>query len=306
MSDRIVEANRCQRTVRHWRVAGAFLFSALVTTAAEKPIVVVGIPPLQWVVASIVGDSAEVGIFLRPGQTPHTFEPVARQVAELSRASAFLYIGLEVERAAAKRALAQNPTLQCRDVGGLVHEEPAEEEHDHTPGHTHDHDGGDPHIWLSPALLEEVAGRCAVALREALPAAAKEIADGLIRTRARIRAVDADVRAILQPVSGRTLLVYHPSWGHFTEAYGLQQLAVEADGRVPSAKHLATVIKQAKQENIRVLFSNPDAPESVVRRAATALKCRVEVIDPLAAAWDTNLLNVARRIAHGVAPEGAP
>lgn len=305
MSGRI-ESNSFQWGTRFWLGVTAFLFSVLVSTAAEKPLIVVGIPPLKWVVESIVGESAEVGVFLRPGQTPHTFEPVARQVAELNRASAFLYIGLEVERAAANRATAQNPALRCIDVGGLIHDDAAEEVLNCEADHTHDHEQGDPHIWLAPKLLEGVAERCAIALHEALPAASKEIEAGLIRTRARIRAIDTDVCAILAPVSGRTLLVYHPSWGHFAEAYGLHQLAVEADGRAPTAKHLATVIKQAKQEKIRVLFSNPDAPETVVRRAAVALGCRVEVIDPLAVAWDTNVLEAARRVAAAIAPEETP
>jgi hypothetical protein len=32
----------------------------------------------------------------------------------------------------------------------------------------------------------------------------------------------------------------------------------------------------------------------------------VEVVDPLASAWDTNLLNVTRRIATALASERAP
>ena len=287
-------------------LVAALLVSVLVLPASEKPVVMVGIPPLKWVVESIVGDRAEVGVFLRPGQTPHTSEPVARQVAELNRASAFLYIGLEVERAVAKRAVAQNPSLRCYDVGGLLHEGAASVAHPHVSGCMHDQEYGDPHVWLAPALLEGVAERCAAALHEALPAAGKEIEAGLARTRVRIRATDADVRAILQPVLGCTMLVYHPSWNHFVAAYGLRQLAVEADGRAPSAKHLAAVITQVKREKVRTLFSNPDAPEAVVRRVAAALGCRLEVIDPLAAAWDTNLLDVARRIAAGIAPEGTP
>lgn len=38
---------------------------------------------------------------------------------------------------------------------------------------------------------------------------------------AEILAVDREVRAKLQPLTLRTWVVYHPSWGYFAEAYGL-------------------------------------------------------------------------------------
>jgi zinc transport system substrate-binding protein len=158
-------------------------------------------------------------------------------------------------------------------------------------------------VWLSPKRLEAIAERCASALRELLPDQAAELNAGLARTCKRIREVHAEIGEILKPVAGRTLLVYHPSWGVFAQDYGLVQLALEEEGRTPSARHLADVVTRANREGARVLFSNPEAPEAVVARAAAALGCRVEVADPLAAAWDANLLDVARRIAAALASE---
>ena len=111
---------------------------------------------------------------------------------------------------------------------------------------------------------------------------------------------------VAEAAEGATLLVYHPSWGHFAAAYGLRQRALEADGKTPSARHLAELATGVRREGVRTLFSNPDAPEAVVRRAAATLGCRVEVIDPLAGAWDENLLRTASRMAAGIAPEARP
>jgi len=272
--------------------------------AGERPTVVVGIPPLKWVVESVAGGAVGVAVFLQPGQNPHTFEPSGRQVAELERAAAFLYVGLEVETQVAERLAARKSRLVCRAVGGLQAARAA--------GHAHGaecpcggHGQDDPHVWLAPARLEGVAERCAAVLRELLPDRAAAFDEGLARTRARIREVDAEIREILKPAAGRTLLVYHPSWGLFAEAYGLAQLALEDGGKTPSARHMAAVVERAKREGVRVLFSNPEAPEAVVRRAARALGCWLEVMDPLAADWDANLLDAARRIAAALDPEGA-
>jgi zinc transport system substrate-binding protein len=268
--------------------------------AAERPRIVVGIAPLKWVVESIASNVVEVTVFLKPGQNPHTFEPSGRQVSELARASAFLYVGLEVESLLANRVSTQNPKLLCWAVGGLP---------EMPEGHAHDPDcrclqqERDPHVWLSPPRLEAIAEVCASVLRELLPDQAATLNAGLVRTRKRIREVHAEIAEILKPVAGRTLLVYHPSWGLFARDYGLAQLALEEAGRTPSAKHLAGVVARANKDGVHVLFSNPEAPEAVVTRAAAALGCRVEVADPLAAAWDTNLLDVARRIAAALASE---
>ena len=271
--------------------------------AAERPKIVVGIAPLKWVVESIASNAVDVTVFLKPGQNPHTFEPSGRQVSEMARASAFLYVGMEVESLLANRVSAQNPKLLCWAVGGLP---------EMPEGHAHDPDcrclqqERDPHVWLSPPRLEGIAEVCASVLHELLPDQAAALDAGLARTLKRIREVHAEIGEILKPVAGRTLLVYHPSWGVFAQEYGLNQFALEEEGRTPSAKHLAGVMTRASQDGVRVLFSNPEAPEAVVKRAATALGCRVEVVDPLASAWDTNLLNVARRIATALASERAP
>ena len=269
--------------------------------AAERPRIVVGIAPLKWVVESIASNAVDVTVFLKPGQNPHTFEPSGRQVSEMARAAAFLYVGMEVESLLASRVSAQNPKLLCWAVGGLP-EMPV----------THAHDLGclclrerDPHVWLSPTQMEGIAERCASVLQALLPDQAAALDAGLARTRKRIREVHAEIGEILKPVAGRTLLVYHPSWGVFAREYGLNQFALEEEGRTPSAKHLAGVMTRASQDGVRVLFSNPEAPEAVVKRAAAALGCRVEVVDPLASAWDTNLLDVARRIAAALASERA-
>lgn len=280
---------------------GLSLLAVTTAVAADRPVIAVGIPPLKWVVESLAGDQVDAVVLLKPGQSPHTFEPSPRQVAALSGARAFLYIGLEVEHTVAARIGAQNPALRRYAVGGLAQQET----HDHAEGcHCHGVDDDDPHVWLAPALLAEVAERCAAALREVLPESATAIDAGLVRTRARIDAVDSEIQVLLKPLAGATLLVYHPSWGRFATAYGLKQRALEADGKTPSAKHLATLVTDARREHVRTLFSNPDAPAAVVRRAAATLGCRVEVIDPLAEAWDENLLRAARLMAAGIAPEG--
>jgi len=267
--------------------------------APAGEVIAVGIPPLQWVVSSLLANRAAVVVLLKPGQSPHTFEPTPRQIAELSKARAFFYMGLETERTVARRAAAQNRELRLYDLGHDDHAATS------TAVHRHDEDC-DPHLWLAPPLMAEIAGKCAAALRELYPADQELIATALATTLEKINALHENITDRLKPLAGATMLVYHPSWGHFADTYGLHQLAIEDDGKPPSARHLAKINAHVKETGAQILFSNPDAPEAVVRRAARMLKCRVVTIDPLAANWDENLLATATLIATETTKQGAP
>lgn len=290
-----------RRTFTPLAIAAAILTiiaPSIIAGAAAKPTVAVGLPPLQWVVEGIMESDVTVIVLVKPGQSPHTFEPSARQVAALSKAHTFLFIGTEIERQAAKRATTQNRLLTIHDVGNLT----SDSHHDHPHTTTHCHHGLDPHIWLAPSEMAQIARRCATALHTTFPDKTAIINNGLAQTLARIAALDTQIKTLLDPLAGTSFLVYHPSWGHFATAYGLTQLALEADGKAPTAKHLATIAAQVKTHAIKTLFSNPDAPTAVVRRAAASMGCNVAIIDPLAPSWDTNLLQVARLIAASATP----
>jgi zinc transport system substrate-binding protein len=295
MMMRLSIRNRCAA------VAGMLLAGGAAVWAQERPVVFVSIPPQAWLVKRLAGDAADVQTLLANGANPHTYEPTARQLKQLSDAALFLTIGLPFEVPLTARAARLNTALAVAAMdAGVAKREGHEHAHVRDRGHGElGHvcaAGGDPHIWLAPPLLCAMASNTVTALERMLPQQRAALAANLEKTVAEIRAVDGAVRAKLGGLTVRTWVVYHPSWAYFADTYGLTLLAVEADGRPPSAKQLANVIRQAQDAGVRTVFAEPQYDKRPVKTLAKQIGARLEVIDPLAEDWPALMRDVAEKL----------
>ncbi len=286
-------------------ILSALLFvilSAPGAGAEERPVVFVSIPPQAWLVKRLAGEAAEVQTLLPLGANPHTYEPSARQIRKLAEASLYLTVGIPFEKPMAARAgrlnAALNVALNVAAMDAGLQKRGAHE-HDHAGDAEAGHDclaGGDPHVWLSPRLLCAMASNTVSALARALPQRRPALAAALETTVAEIRATDAAARAALRELPVRTWVVYHPSWGYFADEYGLTLLAVEEDGKAPSAKHLAEVIAQAQAAGVKTVFTEPQYDRRPAETLARQVGARVAVIDPLQEDWPALIRDVAEKL----------
>ena len=93
-------------------------------------------------------------------------------------------------------------------------------------------------------------------------------------------------------------MVFHPSWGYFAKDYNLRQLAVEVDGKEPKMRALVELIKRAKKEHIRAIFTQPEFSDKSAQILAKNLNIRVIKASPLAENWSENLINLAKAISN--------
>ena len=105
------------------------------------------------------------------------------------------------------------------------------------------------------------------------------------------------------PLQGKTLLVFHPSYGYFADAYGLKQIAVEMGGKEPGARQLARLIDRAKEDGVRMIFVQPQFSKGSARTIAEAIGGAVVPLDPLARDYLENLERMARDINRAFAGE---
>ena len=294
-----------------WRLAGVWVAcSCLCATAAERPLVYVGLPPQRWLVQQLASNRVQVGLLLAPGQNPHTFEPTSRQVREMSAAQVYLMMGLPFERALVKKVQAVNSGLRVIDVTtGVPRRIQPAHAHAHGADENHDEDGccegADPHVWLTPDAMTTLASNTVAALVALDPAGKGEYEARLAHLRERMARLDSELRTLLAPVRGGVLLTYHASWGYFTDAYGLQQVAIEAEGRAPAARQLAEVIDLAKKERVRKVFTEPPYDPRPSQTLARQIGAEVEIVDPLTEEWDTNLRAIAEKIRAALFPADA-
>jgi len=266
-------------------LGGVLACAALPATAATLPgaplvHVAVTVPPQAWLVRRLAGDRAEVEVMLPPGVSEHTYEPTPQQVARLSAARLVVEVGhpaLLFER----RLL--DAMRSERRMGTLVVDMSR-----HAPPES------DPHLWVSPAAMRGAAVDVASALAKLDPAAAALYARRLPGVLAAIDDTARDVRAQLCAARGRRLYVYHPAWAHLLHDCGITQVAIEAEGKEPSARQLVALVEAARRDRARMLFVQRGFSARPAEQIAQEIGARVVAVDPLAEDWPTNLRAVAR------------
>jgi len=242
--------------------------------------IAVSIPPQEEIVRALVGENADIRVLIPPGASPESFSPGSRSLAGIISTDILMPIGLPFERALLDKLHRIAPDLKiCRSV---VSED----------------DSSDPHIWLDPRGAEEHAARLAKCLIRLDPARADEFKAGLEAYRKHMEDVEKQAAEILRPFAGRSVLVYHPAFGHFLARFGLEQIAIEKDGKAPSARGLAEIISHARTLGIHTIFIQPSIKSDAVRAVAEALDARIVELDPLAPDLAANILRISRTLAR--------
>lgn len=261
--------------------------------ASGALVVFASVPPYAAVAGRVGGEHVVVHTLVAPGQNPHTFQLSPRQMQDLARARLFFASGLPFEAGLRDKLAEGQSRLRIVD---LYQGEP----HAHEDGHGHDHDHGDgldPHNWLSPDALKAAAQAMADAMAREDAANAAAYAANADAFAAAVDEVDARIRQTLAPHEGRSFLVFHPAFGHFAEAYGLHQEAVEIKGKTPTPKELEETMRRAREEGVRVIFVQPQFDRKAAETVAEAIDAELVEMDPLAA----DVLGNMERIAEAVA-----
>ncbi len=275
-----------------WRVIGVALIITLLIGCGpdEQPTssavlnVTVSILPQQYFVERIGGENVAVNVMVLPGESPATYEPKPDQLRALSKAQAYVSIGVPFEQAWLERISSANPDMLMVDTTQGI-ERLGDPEHP------------DPHIWLSPRLVKIQARTIYEALAQLDPEHQTTYQANLERFLEDIDALDADIRSTLSGLEQRKFMVFHPSWSYFARDYDLEMIPIEIGGQEPSAAELAALVERAQAEDIRVIFAQPQFSTEKAQTIAEEIGGEVLLIDPLAPDWLDNLRRVAETFA---------
>lgn len=268
--------------------------NAAPTAGGHRIAAVVSILPQQFFVQRVGGPGVAVTVLVGPGDEPHTFEPTPEKMAALESADVYFRIGMTFEDALTQKIQATVPRLLVVDTRQGIKLRPMES------GRAR---GGDldPHIWLDPKPVKVQAQTIRDALARVNPSGAGEYDRNLQAFDRELDAVDREIARMLAPYRGRKFLVFHPAFGYFAAAYGLQQLAVEVEGKEPGAEDLAAIISTARREGLRTIFVEPQFSAKSAAAVAREIGGRVVPLDDLGPDYLSNLRDIARKIRDAVA-----
>lgn len=273
--------------------------------AAQKETVFVSVAPHAYFVDKIAGDLVDVHVMVTPGKNPHTYEPTPRQMTRISDSALFFHTGVPFEEIWLPRIQQNFPDVIYVDlqkgVDLLTMEEVCTDpSHNHEHGHHHHHEAIDPHIWLSPAQAKIQAKTIHESLVEFFPGERELLDRNHDELQEELNDLDAELAGMLKNLSRNRFYVYHPAWGYFAHEYGLEQVAIELDGKEPSARQLGTLIDQANADEVNVIFVQQQFSRKLAESVAQAIGGTVVSIDPLAREYSANLRKVARVLSEAM------
>ena len=279
--------------------AGALLVLGLSTTTGcagggsqvgnDASVVTVTMEAQRYFAERIGGGHFTIHTIVPPGQSPETFDPTPQEMMAVARSRAYLRIGrIGFEQVWMPTIMEQNPHLHVFDLSeGVRWIDGDRHAHD-----GHNHGAGDPHIWNAPATARIIADNTLRAFCLLDSAHTADYRSAHAALLAEIDSTDAALHAMLDTLTRRTFIIYHPALTYFADAYGLRQLSIETDGKEPSASSMKALIDAARAEGVRVVFVQREFDRKHAESVAAEIGARVVVIDPLSAAWKDEMLRI--------------
>ena len=211
-------------------------------SGTEKPAVTVTISPYKYFVDQIAQGKVDVNVMVSNGNNPETYEPYAQQMMELSKSALYLKVGsIGFEQTWMKKLQDNAPDMKVIDTSVGI--KPAK-----TPG-----GNIDPHVWMSCSNARIIASNILKALSELEPKNKAFFEKNYQSLLSIIDKRDSTIKESFtkDPDLVRKFVIYHPILTYFARDYQLEQLAIEEEGREPSASQLKSLIERARKEKIK-------------------------------------------------------
>lgn len=276
-------------------------------TTTSGPDIVVTSAVLGAVVQDLVGDRAAVTLLMGSGVDPHDWSPSAQDVEAIEGADLVVVNGLGLETGlqdVLARAVAHGvPVFTASDhvVVRVLDATPSD-----TPATGSDGQGPgalDPHLWLDPLSMRDVV----LALGPVVTGMGADVSDRQADLVARLEALDAEVRTILEvvPPERRMLVTGHQSMGYFADRYGFRLIGtvipgLSSQGEV-SARQLSAIVAAIREHGVPAILAETGTPQAVVDAIASETGVRVVQVPTHALPADGSYLTFIRDIANAVA-----
>ena len=182
---------------------------------------------------------------------------------------------------AAKDKHADHKVKDDKHSGHAGHAE-HDEKHEAHEEHDEEHEAhADPHVWLNPMLAITMARNISDALIDMDKANKDFYLENFQKLMNDLLAFDESAKNELAGLKNRKFVVYHPAWGYFAEHYDLEQISIERNGKEPKIDEMASTVKMIKDENIKVIFADPNRSQKSAQILASQTGAKVELLDPL-------------------------
>lgn len=242
---------------------------------SDKKTIFVTITPMQSIIEEITAGDFDIEVIVPKGASPETFEPTPKQVTSFSDAELIFSTGIiDFEQSLVERISGDAEVVNLSNgieliAGSCSH-----------GNHQHKH-GVDPHIWTSPRALRTMVTNAHKAIMAHYPDSVK-YTEATGRLLERIDALDTYCATRIKAEGVEAMMIYHPAYTYYARDYGIEQIAIEHDGKEPSLRQTTALIEKAKEHGVKAILRQPQYSEDKVRAIANDAGAEIITTDPLA------------------------
>ncbi|MCX6736383.1 MAG: zinc ABC transporter substrate-binding protein [Candidatus Parcubacteria bacterium] len=253
----------------------AFFFLLVIIKTPERKIndekklkVTASFYPLAFLAEEIGGNKVQVLNLTPAGAEPHEYEPTSRDIAEMENSSVLIMngLGLEPWYENMKNNLSTEKTF-------IV-----------TAGESmNDARSKDPHVWLSPALMNKMAEKIEKAFAKNDQKNEIYYRTNLQILTKKLLILDGEYRKNLSNCAQRTIITSHSAFGYMAKNYGLTQVSIAglSPDEEPSPKAMGDVAAFVKANNVKYIFFESLTSPKLSQTIANETGAKTLVLNPL-------------------------
>mgnify|MGYP001573711782 CR=1 FL=1 len=248
---------------------------------AEKINVISTFYPLHDITKKIGGDKIEAGVIVPAGVEPHDYEPSPGDILKLSKAGAFVTMGLEFSGIEDKLTGINEMIFIIDSKKGimLLDAEPQDIE----DAQKNLNYGKDPHIWLSPNNMIAMSINIRNGLKSIDPKNANVYEHNAQKLIDELKKLDSDYKKELSSCKKNAVITSHRSFAYLGRDYGFRQIGIFglAPQIEPTPKQIISIKNEAKKNNVTYIFSEELLDPRISETMAKEIGAKILVLDPV-------------------------
>lgn len=231
--------------------------------------------PLFFLSEQIAGSRMEITNITPAGIEPHDYEPTPKEMALMEKSRLIILNGIGLEPWAKNMEKNINPAkTKILWTGENLTDKNIKEDSSGT---------ADPHVWLSPILLQQMAEKILLALKEVDPSNADYYSLNANNLKAKLEKLDSDYREGLKNCAKRLFISSHTAFSYLATDYNLEQIALtglspEAE---PPAQQIAQISALAKKSGVDYIFFETLTSPKLSETLAKEVGAQTLVLNPL-------------------------
>ena len=250
--------------------------------------------PITQFTKAVAGERAEVTQLLPTTVGPHDYQAKPGDAQKLAQADLLVENGLELEEflddlvknagSSTLKVIDSSEgiaTIATEEIEGHDHDHAADEKATGTAETGHEHGEFNPHIWLDPKRAMQQVENIRDGLIAADPQGKEVYTANAAAYVEKLKTLDSEIAATLQPYSGKTFVAFHDFAPYFAQSYNLKaQFLVEIPEENPAPEDVKRIMDTVQSTNLKTILNEPQAGEDAFAAVAQDLNVQVSVFDP--------------------------